>query len=410
MPPRRRSAKSSSRTTLILGVLAMLALLLFGIGEAWRWSRSDRGRVMAARYLHWGDRAQVVRVMSQRIRAGLESAKVPAEAVTEQARTATDGPALRWLVTLPPAGAPLQVNYAITHMVEGVGAEVLSARERRGEAGALDVTMRIGLPGRPTHEVVLHRPGHAPSTPTGKPGEVEEVLPVPRVALVLVGLGEDVELLRPLLEKGAPIALAVPAAGPARRPLLQLADRHKAQVVLQIPMEPENYPHINPGTGTLRVDMPKGKVEQEVRRFIAGVERLAAVSNLMGGFAAQDEQFMRAFYEGLKREGQMFLHVTPPSRSVCRVLASEMGVEYDEPDAVLEAPGGSDVAADKATRKALDAAWSDARERAVRHGQALVLVRFSPASAAWLTSLIADPEVGVRWVPATDVLRRPAAL
>jgi len=410
MPPRRRSSSATTRTTLVLGSLAGVALLLFGVGEAWRWSRSDRGRMLAARYLHWGDRAQVVRVMSQRIRAGLESAKVPADAVSEQARTATDGPALVWRVTLPPAGAPLQVNYAITHMVEAVGAEVLSARERRGEAGALDVVMRIGLPGRPTHEVVLHRPGRAGEATTASAADAEAAQPAPRIAIVLTGLGEDVSLVQPLLEQGAPLALAVPAAGPARRPLLQLADRHEAQVVLMIPMEPENYPHTNPGPGTLRVDMPKGRVEQEVRRFIAGVHRLAAVSNLMGGFAAQDEPFMRAFYDGLEREGQMFLHVSPPSRSVCRVLASEVGVEYDEPDAVLEAPGGSEAAADKSTRKSLDAQWTEALERATRHGQALVLVRLSPASAAWLTAVLADTEAGVRWVPATDVLRRPAAL
>lgn len=410
MPPRRRAASNASRTTLVLGVLAGVAVLLFGVGEAWRWSRSDRGRVLAARYLHWGDRAQVVRVMSQRIRAGLESAKVPAEAVEEQARTATDGPALVWRVALPPAGAPLQVNYAITHMVEGVGAEVLSARERRGEAGELDVVMRIGLPGRPTHEVVLHRPGRGPAAEARSGDAQDEAQPAPRIALVLTGLSQEVALLEPLLARGAPLALAVPAAGPARRPLLQLAHRHAAEVVLQIPMEPENYPHANPGPGTLRVDMPKGKVEQDVRRFITGVERVAAVSNLMGGFAAQDEPFMRAFYDGLKREGQMFLQVSPPSRSVCRVLASEMGVEYDEPDAMLEAPGGDDARARAAAKKALDAAWTDALERAARHGQALVLVRLSPASAAWLTALLADTEAGVQWATASSVLRRPAAL
>ncbi len=404
MSPRRRSAKVSDRNTLILIVLAVLALVLFGAGEAWRWSRSDPGRVFLARHLHVGDKAHVVRVMSQRIRAGLESAKVAPAAVHEEIRPEDAGPALRWTVTVPPAGSLLQVNYAITHMVEEVGAEVLSARERRGELGALDVVMRLGLPGRPTHEVVLHRPGREPAAARGRAGAPAEELPVPRIAVVLTGLGEDVSLLQPLFGKGAPLALAVPAAGPLRRPLLQQAARAEAEVVLMIPMEPENYPHTNPGEGTLRVDMPKGKVESEVRRYVAGVERLAAVSNLMGGFAAQDRQFMGAFYDGLKREGQAFLHVSPPSRSVCKALASEMGVEYDEPDAVLEAPAKGDAS------KALDRQWTAVLERATRHGQALVLVRVSPAAAAWLSERLGDTEAGVRWVRSSEVLRRPAAL
>lgn len=401
MGPRRRSSKSSPRTTLILAALAALVLLLFGGGEAWRWSRSDHGRVALARHLHLGDPAHVVRVMSQRIRAGLVSAKLPPESVQETVAGKGDGPALRWKVTLPPAGSLLQANYAITHMVEDVGAEVLSARERRGELGALDVVMRIGLPGRPTHEVVLHRPGREPESAKAASADLA---PEPRIAIVLTGLEPDLTLVQPLLELGRPIALAVPAAGPARKPLLRAAERALAEVVLQIPMEPENYPHANPGEGTLRVDMPGGKIESEVRRFVAGVERLVAVSNLMGGFAAQDAQFMSAFYDGLKREGQAFLHASPPPRSVCRTLASEMGVEYDEPDAMLEAPGKGDA------DKALDRAWEVVLERASRHGHALVMVRLSPASAAWLTARLRDSESGVHWVSASEVLRRPAVL
>ncbi len=404
MPPRRRASKSlpSSAPTLI--ALAVLALLLFGGGEAWRWSRSDQGRLFVARHLHWGDRAHVVRILSQRIRAGLESAKVPQAAVAEETIERERGPALRWRVTLPPAGAPLQVNYAITHMVEAAGGEVLSAKERRGEAGALDVILRVGLPGRPTHEVVLHRPGReAPALKRGDDSAIAKPA-APRIALVLTGLDETSPYLIALLQKGVPLALAVPAAGPSRKPLLQLAARHQAEVVLQIPMEPENYPHSNPGPGTLRVDMPKGKIESEVRRFITGIERLAAVSNLMGGFAAQDEQFMRAFYDGVKREGQVFLHVSPPSRSVCKALASEVGLEYDEPDAMLEAPAKGDAS------KSLDPAWNDALERASRHGQALVILRLNEASARWLTARLSDTEAGVEWARASEVLRRPAAL
>lgn len=405
MSPRRRAAKTNSRTALVLALLAGLALLLFGCGELWRWSRSDRGRVLAARHLHLGERAQVVRVLSKRIRAGLESAKVPPDALTEETIERSGGPALHWTVTLPPAGAPLQVNYAITHMVEEVGAEVLSARERWVEGGALEVTMRIGLPGRPTHEVLLRRPGREENPGKRAKGDPGEPSPSPRIALLLTGLDEENRsLIQPLLDQGVPVAVAVPAAGPLRRPLLQMADRARAEVVLMIPMEPENYPHTNPGEGTLRVDMPKGKVEAEVRRYVTGVDRLAAVSNLMGAFAAQDEQFMRAFYDGLKREGQMFLHVSPPVRSVCRVLASDMGVEYDEPDATLEAPGKGDA------QKSLDRQWTEALERATRNGQALVLVRVSPESLRWLTTRLGDTEAGVSWVKASEVLRRPAAL
>jgi hypothetical protein len=399
----RKRSSSQSRTPLLIGLAVTLLLLAFAGGEAWRWARADTGRILIARHLHLGDRAHTVRLIGKRVREGLAAAKVPDAAVTEETLAGGDGPALRWRVALPSGGAPLQANYAITRMVEAGGAVVLSARERRPEPGVLEVVMRVGLPDRPTHEIVLHR-GAAPAADARDDDPAAPAGPAPRIAVLVTGLGADPALTQRFMDSGIPVALAVPATGPSRRALLQVADRAGHEVVLLVPMEPEHYPKVNPGPGTLRVDMPPRRVESEVLKMSEGVARLAAVANLMGSFAAQDDDFMGAVYDALKRQDLPFLHLTPPARSVCRALASRVGVQYAEADATLDPP------TEARARKRFAKQWAEVLERATRRGQALVVLEASAPAAQWLESLRGAAAPAVEWVPPSAVLRRPAAL
>ena len=237
--PKRRSSNPKSRTPLLLGVLAVLALLVFVGGELLAFASSDNGRLFTARYLHLGDRAQLVRVVGKRIHEGLASANVPPSAVHEEIMAGAHGPALRWRVTLPREGAPMQVNYAVTRAVEKGGAVVISGRERPGEAGAQTVTLEIGLPGRPTHELIVSRGGRPLTGPDDGP-------PPARIALVLYGLRDD-DASRAAFARREPFAVAIPAAGEGHAALLRKASGDHREIVMQIPMEPENYPRANPG-------------------------------------------------------------------------------------------------------------------------------------------------------------------
>jgi len=392
--PKRRSSPSRSRAPLILVALAALALILFLAGELFAFLTSDNGRLVVARHLHVGERARLVRIVGKRIREGLASAGVPADHVQEQVLPAGGGPALRWSVDLPREGSPLQLNYAVTRAVERGGASVLSARERPGENGSLRVTMRIGLPGRPTHELVIVRAGRLA---LAAPGVVEA-----RVALVLYGLGEEPALAKTLLAGTETFAVAVSATGEGHEALLRAVHATHREVVLQIPMEPENYPRVNPGPGTLLVNMPARRIEGLAHDYLRSAAPVTAVSNLMGSFATQDEPFMSALYQELRRAGVSFLHVAPVPRAVCKPLAAQLGVAYDEPTRMIDA----ETRAKKPV--ALERSWKVALEHARLHGHAVVLMRVTPLSAKWLQSARAHAKPG-EWtlVPLASVLHRP---
>lgn len=391
---KRRASSRKGRAPLWLGLLAVLAVLAFGAGELFAFLRSDTGRLLAWRHLRLGDRAHAVRIIGHHARAGLAGAGVPAARIREEVRSTAGGPTLRWRVELPRGASPLQANYAVTRAVEQGGAEVLAAREAPGEDGALLVTMTLGLPGRPTHELVLVRPGIDPES---------EAATETLVAIVLFGLADDPASAKALLGRREPFAVIAPAIGEERDPLVRLAHASKRELVLQVPMEPEDYPRANPGPGTLLVNMPAGRIGRLTRDYLERAAPVAAVANLQGSFAAQDEPFMTAFYRELKRDGLSFLHLSPPPRSVARTLAANLGVAYDEPDAILddEARGPGP--------KALARAWASILERAQSRRQAVVLLRATPASVKWAEEALSGERLdGVRIVPLSSVLHRMA--
>jgi polysaccharide deacetylase 2 family uncharacterized protein YibQ len=263
-----------------------------------------------------------------------------------------------------------------------------------GKDGALTVKLTLGLPGRPTHELLLARAGVEPGTE-----EADEV----RVALVLFGLADDPASARTLLARDEPFAVIAPAMGKERDRIRRLARDAGCELVLQVPMEPEDYPRANPGPGTLLVNMPPGRIGRLTRDYLEEAGTVAAVANLQGSFAAQDEPFMAAFYKELKRDGISFLHLSPPSRSVARPLAARLGIAYDEPDAILD-----DEARSTAPRS-LDRAWASILERARNRHQAIVLLRATPTSVKWAREAFTTKKLaGVRIVPLSAVLHRMA--
>ncbi len=379
----------------MLAVLAVLALVIFLGGELFAFATSDRGRVLLYRHLHVGDRAQLVRILAGRVREGLADARLPAGAWHEDVTAGPNGGTPRWRIDLQPDGAPLQVNYAITQAIERGGAQVLSGREESGEGGALTVRLAIGFPGRVLHEVVIARPGRV---------RHEDEPPAPiRIALVLVGAGDEPALTRTLLERDEPFALAVTGIADGGAALRKAARAHGHEIVLQVAMEPENYPRVNPGPGTLLVSWPAHRIEGALREQLKDAGEVAAVANFMGSFATQDEPFMTAFYRELRRQGVGFLHLQPVPRSVCRSLAANLGVAYDEPDATL------DLEAREKKPAALERAWKALLERADKRGRAIVVLRVTPTSAAWLASALEPKARGaVTIVPLTSLVHQPA--
>jgi len=385
--PKRKSRSPVSPGP--LRVLAISALLLFGLGEAWLLYRTDAGRLALAR-LGLGDPAHATRLVGRQVRQALAGAGVPADSVREIAPPS--GVGVRWRIGLPADASLIQLNYAVTRALEEGGGAVLSGREGASRRGEATLTMRVGVGDRPTHELVVVRARYEPEERPAEPA---------RLALIVFGFHESAAQADSFFTLHAPFAVAIVPGTRAAESIFRAAHRRGREVVLHAPLEPINYPRIDPGPGTLLVTMKPAKIAGEVRRWLDQGRPVAAVANHMGSLATQDMTVMRAFYRELKRSRVPFLHVNPAAGSVCRSLASDMGVVYEEPDAVIDAEAKSGGAA-------LERRWKAVLVEARDRGALTVMIRATPATYAWLTRALDPKRLGdVDVVPLSALVRQP---
>ncbi len=386
-----RKRKSFAWKPLILALLAA-AVVLFVAGEAVMISRSESGKLRFARTFGFVDQPELTKLVSRQLHRALTAAGVPADSVRE--RTVEDGPvSLRWTAGIPDDASLLQANYAITRTLEEAGAEVLAGREEHPAGGATRVVLTVGLPHRPTHELVLMR---------GPLREVPLEKRATRIAIVLYGFADDARAADSVFAQPEPFAVALLPAARNSAAVFKAAHQRQRAVVLMVPLEPVNYPQVNPGPGTLLVTMKPTRIAESVDRYLDQAGHVTAVANHMGSLATQDMTVMTAVYRTLRQHRVPFVHLMPAPGAVCKALASEMGVAYEEPGAVLDAePRMKDT-------RALDKRWKAVVELAHTRGELTVWIRLTPMTRRWLARALDRKRLpAVDLVPLESLIKRP---
>jgi uncharacterized protein len=220
---------------------------------------------------------------------------------------------------------------------------------------------------------------------------------MPAVAIVVGGLGVGAAKTTDAIMKLPPaVTLAFTPYGsdPAR-----LAERARAQrheILLQIPMEPFDYPDNDPGPQTLLTTL---EAEQNLDRLYWHLSRLqgyAGVANFMGArFVVADTVMQPIIREAAKR-GLGYLDDGSAPRSVASSLAAGLAMPFAKADLSIDAvPTAVEIDRELAKLEAL------AKEHGVAVGVASALPISIERIGAWSRTLESR---GVMLVPLTTIM------
>lgn len=203
------------------------------------------------------------------------------------------------------------------------------------------------------------------------------------IGVVMTGLGLNESSTRAAIEAlPGTVTLAFVPYGNGLESLVEAARAGGHEVMLEIPLEPFDYPQNDPGPHTLLVDQP---VRANLDRLYWLLSRMGAytgVINHMGArFTASAADFSPVMEE-LGLRGLSYLDDGSSNRSLAEDLARQNGVPYARSDGVLDAnPSASAIAA------ALDGL----KAQADAHGQAIGMLSALPVSirtlAEWAQAL-----------------------
>ena len=202
----------------------------------------------------------------------------------------------------------------------------------------------------------------------------------------------------PVMKLPAAVTLAFTPYGSEPGTLVERARAQKHEVLLQVPMEPFNYPDNDPGPQTLLTSQTP---EQNIDRLTWHMSRFqgyVGLGNFMGSrFVVTDAAMQPIIREAAKR-GLAWLDDGSAPRSVAGPLADAQAVPFAKADSIIDTvPNAAEI------DKALAALENIARE----HGKAVGVASALPVSishiAAWAKGLESR---GLLLVPLTSVMMK----
>jgi hypothetical protein len=220
---------------------------------------------------------------------------------------------------------------------------------------------------------------------------------MPVVSIVVGGLGVGAAKTTDAIMKLPPaVTLAFTPYGSDPGKLAERARAQRHEILLQIPMEPYDYPDNDPGPQTLLATL--GAEENLDRLFwhLGRLQGYAGIANFMGArFVATDTAMGPVVREAAKRGLGYFDDGSAP-RSVASALAGSVAMPFARGDVAIDAvPTSAEI------DRALTKLESIAKERGFAVGTASALPISIDRIGAWIRTLDAH---GVMLVPLTTTM------
>ncbi|MBU2489183.1 MAG: divergent polysaccharide deacetylase family protein [Proteobacteria bacterium] len=198
----------------------------------------------------------------------------------------------------------------------------------------------------PVYEVFPETPPAAPApepvplpkpAPAPAPGPVTAVPSnLPRVAIIVDDLGYDETLALEFLALPAPFAFSILPESPHEAQIARRAHALGRDVLLHLPMEPREYPRVNPGPGTLLVSMTPDELLASLDSSLSAVPFVTGVNNHMGSRFTAEPDALRPIFTRLKAQGLFFVdsYTAPDSR--CAEVARPLQLPFAQRDVFLD--------------------------------------------------------------------------
>jgi polysaccharide deacetylase 2 family uncharacterized protein YibQ len=243
---------------------------------------------------------------------------------------------------------------------------------------ALGAQVQIGVDGLLTHTLTLHWLGRQA-----------------RVAILIDDLGNDLLIARSLAGIDAPLTFAVMPFHPFSREVAELAHLFGREVLIHLPMEPENGAALG-AENVLLTTADRDAIVQELDASLDAVPHAVGANNYMGSRFTADRAHMLWVLEYLKQKDLFFIDSRTTPHSVACEVAAAIGLRCAARSVFLD-----DTDDESAIRSQIEALPKLAHQQ----GDVIAIGHARPATVAALQAAL--PSVtgaGVQVVSASTVI------
>lgn len=242
----------------------------------------------------------------------------------------------------------------------------------------------------PTYEIFPKQP----TTPR-KPQKRFSPLPgyqQPLVAIVVDDIGYDRRIAQQLLELDEPLTFSMLPHGPFNRKILAKAQAKGLEIMLHLPMEPNEFPKVNPGPGALLSDMSADDLIAQLIEDIESLPGIVGVNNHMGSRISASPERMRQIFSILKARNLFYIDSRTTAETVAKSSAQMLHLPFAERDIFIDHLDDPDFIQSQ-LEKLID--------RARSQGYAVGIAHPHPATVDQLKAFLPRLKAEVTLVPAS---------
>lgn len=183
------------------------------------------------------------------------------------------------------------------------------------------------------HEEALEKPAAtaAASQASGLPSDA-----LPMACIIIDDIGYDSPLAEKFLALDVPLTFSILPFSPHREKIIAAAGEKDVEIMLHLPMEPEQYPQTDPGPGALLTSMSPDDLIRQLKEDIDSVPGAVGVNNHMGSKMTTVSSQMYQILSILKRDGLFFIDSRTTVNTLCKPSARLLQVPFAERDIFLD--------------------------------------------------------------------------
>ena len=192
-----------------------------------------------------------------------------------------------------------------------------------------EIILEVSVNGHPTHRLAFIREPEKMPLPHPPPRR-------PQIAIIIDDLGYDEKVALSFLELDGVFTFSVLPNSPFQEQIASAVHHAGRDVLLHLPMEPLDYPNVNPGKGALIASMEPEELMDQLCKDLSAVPFVVGVNNHMGSKLTQDSTKMLQILAVLKGHGLFFIDSVTSPLSRCAEAARLLNLTFGRRNVFLD--------------------------------------------------------------------------
>ncbi|RZB36859.1 MAG: uncharacterized protein SRB2_01659 [Desulfobacteraceae bacterium Eth-SRB2] len=180
----------------------------------------------------------------------------------------------------------------------------------------------------PEKEVPPHKP-----IPKPVPGIPKKL---PKIAIIIDDIGYDKEIVKKFIGLDAVFTFSILPYSPFQKSIARSIHSKGLDVMLHLPMEPNEYPMVNPGPGALLTSMSPDQLINQLDKDLDSFPFIQGVNNHMGSKMTAVSTQLYQIFSVLKKRKLFFIDSRTTTETLCKPSALLLQVPFAQKDVFLD--------------------------------------------------------------------------